>query len=254
MENKKNIQIDPRLEKLTITLKNSLRESKIKEGQAGNKTVLNSWTPYPPEEVLEDPLFYEKPITQPPLLNEEQFLTSLKDKNVPQEIIEKLCLVNVDYRGFDDQIYHGQIVIHKDLESSIKRVFKRILLETNFPMTSVLPISMFNWNSSSRLNNCGAFDWRSVLNSDEISDHCFGAAIDMSSVLNPWVREGFVNSPNFPYDKNKRGTLHADSDVVRIFEEEGWKWGGRWKKSTDGMHFYRPEIGYKYYGKVEVEE
>ena len=113
---------------------------------------------------------------------------------------------------------------------------------------------MFNWNSSSKYNNSGAFDWRLVLNSDEISDHSFGAAIDINPVLNPWVREGSINSPNFPYDKNKRGTLHANSDVVKIFKEEGWRWGGDWKNSKDWMHFYRPEIAYKYYGKVEVEE
>jgi len=113
---------------------------------------------------------------------------------------------------------------------------------------------MFNWNSSSTHNNCGGFDWRYVKDSNEISDHSFGAAIDINPILNPWVCENKLNSPNYPYNPSKRGTLFANSDVVKIFKEEGWKWGGDWKNSKDWMHFYRPEIPFKYYGKKEVFE
>jgi len=251
-------EIDHRLEKLTITLEKSLKILEIMKTQTNN-SVLNLWPSHTVEEVLQNPLFYEQPITQPPTMTSYQFLESLKNKNVPQEIIENISLVNVNYRGFNNEIYQGQIIIHKDLVSSIKKVFKRILLETNFPMTSVFPISMFNWNSSSKYNNSGAFDWRFVLNSDEISDHSFGAAIDINPVLNPWKNESTINDSrirkSFCYDPNKRGTLYANSDVVKIFKEEGWKWGVvDWKNSKDWMHFYRPEIAYKYYGKVEVEE
>jgi len=236
-------KIDPRLKKLATALEGTLKES--------NNAVLNLWPSYNLKEVLDNPLFYKQPITQPLAMTSDQFFNSLESKNVPQEIIDQVVMVNIDYRGFNNQIYHGQIIIHKDLMSSIHKIFKRILSETDFPITSLFPISMFNWNSSSRFNNSGAFDWRFVSNSDEISDHSFGAAIDINPVLNFWVRKG---SRNPPYDKSKRGTLHANSDVVKIFKEEGWKWGGDWKNSKDWMHFYRPEIPYKYYGKIEVKE
>jgi hypothetical protein len=247
-------KIDPRLNKLAIVLKNTLRESKTKKIQTSDNAVLNLWPSYTLSGVLENKLFYKQPITQPPPMNSHQFLCSLKSKNVPQKIIDSISLISVDYRGFNNKLYHGQIIVHKDLASSIKRIFKSIFLETNFPITSLFPISMFNWNSSTKYNNSGAFDWRFVKNSDEISDHSFGAAIDINPILNPWTREGSVNSPNYTYDQNKRGALHANSKVVRIFKEEGWKWGGDWKNSKDWMHFYRPGIPYKYYGKIEVEE
>lgn len=245
--------IDSRLEKLEITLKNSLIESETKI-PSNDENVLNLWPSYSLKEALNNPSFYEQPITCPSAMTSDQFLYSLRRKNVPSEIIDNLVLVTVDYRGFNNEIYQGQIVIHKDLESSIKTIFNRIFSETNFPITSVLPLSMFNWDSSSKYNNSGAFDWRFVSNSDEISDHAFGAAIDINPLLNPWVKKDLPKSHNQAYDPNKRGTLHANSDVVRIFKEEGWKWGGDWKNSKDWMHFYRPDILYKYYGKVEVEE
>lgn len=246
--------IDTRLEKFTIALEWSLKEAETKVIQTSNGEVLNLWPPYTLKKVLENPLFYEQPITQPAIINSEQFSNSLKSKNVHPEIIDNLSLINIDYRGFDNQIYHGQIIIHKDLEPSIIKIFKSIHSETNFPITSVFPISMFNWNSSSELNNSGAFDWRFMENSDEISDHSFGAAIDINPVLNPWVRKDKLNSPNHPYNPSKRGTLNGNSDVVKIFKEEGWKWGGDWENSKDWMHFYRPEISFKYYGKKEVKE
>ena len=101
-------------------------------------------------------------------------------------------------------------------------------------MTCVSPLSMFNWNSSSKNNNSGAFDPRLVSNSNEISDHAFGAAIDINPILNPWVQK---DSENPSYNPSKRGTLDAYSDVVKIFEEEGWKWGGNWENSKDWQHF-----------------
>lgn len=247
-------KINTRFKKLVIILKKSLKDLKVNESKTSNNKTLNLWPSLSLKEVLQNPLFYEQPITQPPIMTTQEFQESLKSRNVPQEIIENMSLVNIDYRGFNDEIYQGQIVIHNDLASSISKIFKRILLETNFPITSIFPISMFNWNSSSKYNNSGAFDWRFVSNSDEISDHCFGAAIDINPALNPWVREGLVNSPNYTYNQNKRGALHINSDVVKIFKEEGWKWGGDWIRSKDWMHFYRPEIPYKYYGKIEVEE
>ena len=240
-------EMDPRLKKL----KNELHKTQI-EKPINNDLVLNLWPSYTLQDILMNPLFYEKPITQPKIMTLDELYDSLIIENVPQEIINNMVLVNVDYRGFDNKIFHGQIIIHKDLEVSIKKVFKRILLETDYPMTSVFPISMFNWNTSSRLNNCGAFDWRFVKNTYEISDHSFGSSIDINPVLNPWVQEGELNSPNFPYDPSQRGTLHSNSDVVKIFKEEGWKWGGDWEKSKDWMHFYRPEISYRYYGKIDL--
>jgi len=253
MINKIMEEIDIRLKKLAITLKDSLKKSETKKTQTDN-AILNLWPSHNLKEVLENPLFYKQSITQPLLLTQDQFLNSLKSKNVPQEIIDMIVLVNIDYRGFNNQIYNGQIAIHKDLVFSICKIFKRILSETNFPITSLFPISMFNWNSSSKLNNCGTFDWRFVKDSNEISDHSFGAVIDINPLLNPWVRKGLINHPNHSYNQNKRGTLHANSDVVKIFKEEGWKWGGDWENSKDWMHFYQPDIPYKYYGKIEVKE
>jgi len=242
---------DPRLK----LLENSLRKNNKKSNIDGKQTVKNTIQSLCPncsfDKVLDNPLFYEKPVSEVPIMTEQVYLNSLKSKNVPKVITENLSLVDIEYRGFCGKSHHGQVVIHKDLVDSIKKIFKRIFLETNFPITSIIPLSSYNWDSSVKYNNSGAFDWRFVSDSDEISDHAFGTAIDINQLINPWIKEDNINSQ---YDPNRRGTLHPDSAVVKIFEDAGWEWGGRWKRSKDLQHFSRSDIPKRDFGKVKVDE
>lgn len=57
-----------------------------------------------------------------------------------------------------------------------------------------------------------------------LSTHAFGIALDFDA---PW------NGYGVPLDK-----MQINRDVVRVFEERGWCWGGRWTGDyADGMHF-----------------
>jgi len=65
----------------------------------------------------------------------------------------------------------------------------------------------------------GCYYPRFIANTTRLSNHAFGMAIDINS------RE------------NQRGTVgQMHPDVVRIFEQWGFAWGGRWSW-TDPMHF-----------------
>ena len=39
--------------------------------------------------------------------------------------------------------------------------------------------------------------------------------------------------------KDEKGTILKDSLVVNVFKDEGWKWGGNWKRTKDYQHFYK---------------
>lgn len=233
-------------------LRKTTEQTHIDDEWIVESTVQTLWPSYSFKAILGIPNFHELPIKQIPLLTEGDYLDTLRKKNVAQETIDNLSLIEVDYRGFNNQVYTGQIIIHKELVDSIQHIFKRILQETIFPITSIIPVSLYNWDDSLKYNNSGAFEWRFVSGSNEITDHAFGAAIDINPLINPWV--GWSSNNASPYDPNSRGTLYPGSPVVEIFEEAGWKWGGNWEHSKDWQHFYRPEIPFKYYGKVEVEE
>ncbi len=86
----------------------------------------------------------------------------------------------------------------------------------------------------------GSFYWRNVKYEKYLSSHSFGIAIDINSKhANYWM-----------WDWEKAGKprgrliLHntVPMEIVRIFEHEGFLWGGRWY-FYDTMHFeYRPEL------------
>jgi D-alanyl-D-alanine carboxypeptidase len=71
--------------------------------------------------------------------------------------------------------------------------------------------------------NCfgGTYNFRPIRGSSHISNHAYGCAID----LDP--------------EHNRLGAEHGrmPSDVVAIFKEEGWRWGGNYHGRKDWMHF-----------------
>lgn len=89
----------------------------------------------------------------------------------------------------------------------------------------------------------GTFYWRHIQNSERRSPHSFGIAIDInSSYANYWIwdtgiKENKINQTDvIPY-KNR-----IPCEIVAVFEDNGFIWGGKWQH-YDTMHFeYRPEL------------
>lgn len=80
----------------------------------------------------------------------------------------------------------------------------------------------------------GTFKWRVIAGEKRLSPHSYGMAVD----LNPdrgayWRWSGGAEHPD---------RLTYPAAIVRIFEDNGFIWGGKWRE-YDLMHFeYRPEI------------
>lgn len=86
--------------------------------------------------------------------------------------------------------------------------------------------------------SAGTFLWRRVAGTPRRSVHSFGAAIDLNTAYSDyWQWRGFrEGQPGIPY-RNR-----MPLELVKIFERNGWIWGGRWYH-YDTMHFeYRPEL------------
>lgn len=65
----------------------------------------------------------------------------------------------------------------------------------------------------------GSFEYRRQRGGGRLSLHAFGAAIDLNPSTNQLGEDGDM-----------------PQSIVRIFEEHGWTWGGRWPR-RDCMHF-----------------
>lgn len=178
----------------------------------------------------------------------EQAINSIleKDPTCPTEILNALALVDVKFFGFDAETYEGQIVVHQDLKTDVEDLFV-FMLQQKFPLQEVSPIVKYNWDDelSMSVNNSSGFNYRTIINTDKISFHGLGRAIDINPKLNPVVvrEEGNwkTSQPaNGSYNIEEPGTLFVTHPVVEFLKVRDWGWGGDWEEYKDYQHFQKP--------------
>lgn len=180
-----------------------------------------------------------------PIIDSSVTLDNALRKYAPPEFKKRQVIIDVLYYSFDGKIHRGQLVIDGRLVRDIREVFQ-VILETKFPIGSVIPIShdRFNeageWNAddqSMKSNNTSAFNYRCATGSKKLSKHAYGFAIDINPIQNPYIKDGVVLPAGAVYDPSLPGTLTPDSPIVKKFLSLGWTWGGNWKSLKDYQHF-----------------
>lgn len=95
----------------------------------------------------------------------------------------------------------------------------------------------------------GTFNYRYILGTDRLSAHSFGIAIDLARDKRDYWR----------WASREQGQKRVESyptELVEIFEKNGFVWGGKWGH-FDILHFeYRPEIILKarYFGNKDAHK
>lgn len=69
----------------------------------------------------------------------------------------------------------------------------------------------------------------------ESSYHVYGAAIDINPSQNPHCRSGAAVDPEGRCDSKQPYTI--PDELVGIFKDYGFTWGGNWRRNKDYMHF-----------------
>lgn len=164
----------------------------------------------------------------------------LDKEDIPEFVKGQIDVIEVRYLNFSGDIKTGKIVCHKSISKDLLEIFDRIL-EIKFPIYSISPVSEFSWDDmeSVRANNSSCFNWRFVIGSNKLSDHALGLAMDINPMENPWVHPSAHVIPGRKYDLEQKGTIEKGSQVVDIFKEYGFKWGGDWR-NPDYQHFFKP--------------
>lgn len=109
--------------------------------------------------------------------------------------------------------------VHKRCADSLLRCLSRIPQEFSAEEIQRLELDICG----------GAYNFRLMRNGRALSIHSWGAAIDLSHLINAYRR---------PYNESA-GMM--PQRVVKIFAEEGWIWGGLWS-TADGMHFQAARV------------
>jgi hypothetical protein len=84
----------------------------------------------------------------------------------------------------------------------------------------------------------GSVNWRTIAGTKRPSPHSWGIAIDLNAQYGGYWR--WQKSPTGAFILNLRRSYPGE--IVKIFEAQGFIWGGKWSH-YDLMHFeYRPEL------------
>ncbi|MFT5871271.1 MAG: hypothetical protein ACI8WT_000189 [Clostridium sp.] len=135
-----------------------------------------------------------------------------------QTIESKLTKVNVGYNNYQ---FNG----NGSAALSLKAVMKELI-----------PLSQENQNVRRCLLPCsGTFNYRVISGTNRLSPHAFGIAIDLASDKRDYWKWASKEAGG------KRLETYPN-ELVEVFENNGFVWGGKWSH-FDILHFeYRPEI------------
>lgn len=157
---------------------------------------------------------------------------------------EQLRLVRLTHVGMDGRGHTGELIVHADRVRQSIEGFRR-LHELRFPIARMRTPEHYPGAAdelSMRDNNSSAFNCRPVEGSGGWSNHAYGRAIDINTLINPYASsEGLVQpATGAPYlDRARRdpGMLNPGDPAVRVFTDAGWSWGGDWRDPKDYQHF-----------------
>ncbi len=184
------------------------------------------------------------------------FDEAISGSRAPQEILDELVLLDVQYLSTDDKIHQGQLLCNKQIANDMLYMFD-FMLKERFPVAKVIPVVKYDWDDDASMadNNSYSFCYRNV----KISKHSQGLAIDINPFFNPqrWKEpycqtrkdrpEGAVCNPEVP------GTFTPESSVVLEFKRLGYFWGGNFGQKHDDHHFEKGRPWYRPTKKIEEE-
>lgn len=173
----------------------------------------------------------------------------VENDNIQLDELRYLKLLHYNY---NHEIQVGELIVNAKIAEDCIEVFQE-LFDKEYEIESMYLIDKF-WTGDSvdsdtnsiEHNNTSAFNYRVVPNTDRLSNHAAGFAIDINPLQNPYVK--YNNDGSFAKyykdmekytdrDQNKKHMISHDDVCFRIFKEHGFTWGGDWNSSKDYQHF-----------------
>lgn len=155
---------------------------------------------------------------------------------------ESLSLLRLSYVGFDGMPAIGELVVATEIVGDVVEIFAELYAQ-RFPIRSMATIEAFGAddNASMAVDNTSAFNCRQITGGGGWSLHSYGIAIDVNPRENPYVSGQTVLPPegrdHLDRDHPAPGTILAGDQVVTVFAEHGFEWGGYWSDPVDYQHF-----------------
>lgn len=159
---------------------------------------------------------------------------------------DDLRYVHVLYVGFDGKHHEGELIVNAKIACDTVSVFKE-LFDAGYEIEKIRLIDEYGADDELSMadNNSSAFNYRVIANTDILSNHALGLAIDINPMYNPYIT--FIDGKmNVAPDNSK---LYVNRDIefphkitsedlcCVVFKKYGFEWGGDWEGKKDYQHF-----------------
>ncbi|MDR1364394.1 MAG: M15 family metallopeptidase [Oscillospiraceae bacterium] len=189
----------------------------------------------------------------------EDFELSIDEKSNFDDNIyirrKDLRLLKFKCFGFDGEIYNGELVVAYEATNPITKEVTNVSKE-------VLEILKELFEKEYPIDKISCFYFRNIGETDRLSQHAYGLAIDINYNKNPCliIDENGEILRTIPKDLEKyadrtleeKGMIKIGDDCYNAFTKRFWEWGGSWDNPKDFMHFQKfpsdypkPEPKYK---------
>ncbi|MEG1992105.1 MAG: M15 family metallopeptidase [Acetivibrio sp.] len=213
---------------------------KIKKAKAGKDTLKNERKEVDPEKKI--------------LLEENSFTSNKIDKKIRERILGKsyqentaislnqLRYIKVLYCDFNGEIKEGELIVHESIAEDVIEIFRE-LYKKKYPIEKMVLIDEYDGddNASMADNNTSCFNYRKISNSQNLSKHSLGLAIDINPLYNPCVKKGEVQPEEGKLYENRslncKYYIDEEDLCCKLFKKYGFTWGGDWNSLKDYQHF-----------------
>ena len=162
----------------------------------------------------------------------------------PHITIDELRELKLSYVDFDGCEQVGTMICNKAAADDLCSVFSE-LFKAGYQIEKIRLADEYGGNDDLIMaDNCSScFNYRTVANTNTLSLHALGLAVDINPRYNPYIVGDNIMPPNgAEYADRSRDFPHkidCDDLCFKLFPSHGWKWGGSWKSSKDYQHFYK---------------
>lgn len=160
--------------------------------------------------------------------------------------VDELRYVHILHTDADGNVCQGELIVNEEIADDILDIFRELYNE-KYPIESVKLVDEFDADDvkSMSANNTSAFNFRNIVNSDDISYHALGLAVDINPLYNPYIYVDVKKSIIQPLKglkytnrKSKSPYMIKEDDLCcKLFTEKGFTWGGSWDNPKDYQHF-----------------
>lgn len=157
-----------------------------------------------------------------------------------------LRYLTVRHIGFDGREHTGELICDRRLAAELLEIFRE-LYEARYPIEKIRLADEYGGDDDKIMadNNSSCFNYRFIANTETLSMHGRGRAVDINPLYNPYIQNGAVMPANAaPYADRTADFPHKithDDVCFKIFAAHGWSWGGDWISSKDYQHFYKAD-------------